>query len=100
MKRIVFLVLFGVHVPLLYGEGKNAFLRLQLEILKTNDDVSILAWGISPWGRYPSDNVLAVGVEDFMDAGHITPTVNPSQSNQFTYDQPWPRGRSYVIPHR
>ncbi|PMD48225.1 HET-domain-containing protein [Hyaloscypha variabilis F] len=36
--------LFGVHMPLLYGEGKNAFLRLQLEIMsKTNDD-SIFAW--------------------------------------------------------
>ena len=65
--------LFGVHMPLLYGEGKNAFLRLQLEILKISEDVSILAWS-GP----PSGNVLAGGVIDFMDAGHITPMAQPS----------------------
>ena len=36
--------LFGVHMPLLYGEGKNTFLRLQLEILKVSDDGTIFAW--------------------------------------------------------
>jgi hypothetical protein len=36
--------LFGVQMPLLYGEGRNAFLRLQLEILKMSDDESIFAW--------------------------------------------------------
>jgi hypothetical protein len=37
--------LFGIHMPLLYGEGgKNAFLRLQEEILRTFDDDSIFAW--------------------------------------------------------
>jgi hypothetical protein len=36
--------LFGVPMPLLYGEGKNAFLRLQLEILKVSNDETIFAW--------------------------------------------------------
>lgn len=36
--------LFGLNMPLLYGEGENAFLRLQQEILKECDDQSILAW--------------------------------------------------------
>ncbi|KAE8452147.1 hypothetical protein EG329_001614 [Mollisiaceae sp. DMI_Dod_QoI] len=36
--------IFGVHMPLLYGEGARAFLRLQLEILKISDDESIFAW--------------------------------------------------------
>lgn len=31
---------FGVHMPLLYGEGRNAFIRLQLEIMKSSDDES------------------------------------------------------------
>jgi hypothetical protein len=31
-------------MPLLYGEGKNAFLRLQLEIIKVSNDESIFAW--------------------------------------------------------
>lgn len=36
--------LFDVNMPLLYGEGQKAFMRLQLEIIKQNDDESIFAW--------------------------------------------------------
>lgn len=36
--------LFDVHMPLIYGEGQKAFLRLQEEIIKQSDDESILAW--------------------------------------------------------
>jgi hypothetical protein len=36
--------LFGVSMPLLYGEGPKAFQRLQLEIMKECYDPSILAW--------------------------------------------------------
>jgi len=39
--------LFGVNMPPLYGEGENAFLRLQLEILSKTDDESIFAWNNS-----------------------------------------------------
>jgi hypothetical protein len=34
---------FDVHMPVLYGEGHKAFLRLQLEILRTSDDESLFA---------------------------------------------------------
>ena len=37
--------LFGIYMPPLYGEGKNAFLRLQEEIVRRLDDPSIFAWG-------------------------------------------------------
>ena len=36
--------LFDVNMPLLYGEGRKAFRRLQLEMIKQNDDESIFAW--------------------------------------------------------
>lgn len=36
--------LFDVNMPLLYGEGRKAFMRLQLEIIKKSDDESIFAW--------------------------------------------------------
>ncbi|PHH79370.1 hypothetical protein CDD82_2429 [Ophiocordyceps australis] len=36
--------LFGVNMPMLYGEGDRAFLRLQEEIMKQSDDQSLLAW--------------------------------------------------------
>jgi len=36
--------LFDVNMPLLYGEGDKAFLRLQEEICRSTDDQSIFAW--------------------------------------------------------
>ncbi|KAI6101089.1 heterokaryon incompatibility protein-domain-containing protein, partial [Pisolithus croceorrhizus] len=36
--------LFGVHMPMVYGEGKKAFRRLQLEIIREFNDHSIFAW--------------------------------------------------------
>lgn len=36
--------IFDVNMPLLYGEGKKAFMRLQLEIIKFKSDESIFAW--------------------------------------------------------
>ncbi|KAH0841934.1 hypothetical protein FOPE_06789 [Fonsecaea pedrosoi] len=36
--------LFNVNMPLLYGEGGRAFLRLQEEILKEHNDLSLFAW--------------------------------------------------------
>ncbi|KAL4077406.1 heterokaryon incompatibility protein-domain-containing protein [Scleroderma citrinum] len=37
--------LLDVNMPMLYGEGKNAFQRLQLDIIRKSDDQSIFAWG-------------------------------------------------------
>ncbi|KAK5161406.1 hypothetical protein LTS14_001202 [Recurvomyces mirabilis] len=36
--------LFGINMPLLYGEGENAFNRLQQEIIRSSSDESIFAW--------------------------------------------------------
>ncbi|KAF2098426.1 hypothetical protein NA57DRAFT_65911 [Rhizodiscina lignyota] len=40
--------LFDVSMPLLYGEGEGAFIRLQEEIMKSSVDQSIFAWGMNP----------------------------------------------------
>lgn len=39
--------LFGVNMPMLYGEGTNAFTRLQEEILKYSNDQSIFVWDMT-----------------------------------------------------
>ena len=39
--------LLDVNMPMLYGEGKKAFHRLQLEIIRISNDQSIFAWGFS-----------------------------------------------------
>lgn len=36
--------IFDVNMPLLYGEGVKAFRRLQEEIIKRNNDLTIFAW--------------------------------------------------------
>ncbi|KAK0733175.1 heterokaryon incompatibility protein-domain-containing protein, partial [Lasiosphaeria miniovina] len=36
--------IFEVNMPLIYGEGINAFRRLQEEIMRKSSDVTILAW--------------------------------------------------------
>lgn len=66
--------LLGINMPLLYGEGPKAFVRLQEEVLKTTQDLSVLAWGFDkPWqqtaalsrGHERSGNVLAPSVTYF-----------------------------------
>ncbi|KAL5600640.1 hypothetical protein FOVSG1_008452 [Fusarium oxysporum f. sp. vasinfectum] len=34
----------NIHMPMLYGEGKTAFRRLQEEIIRSTYDLSLLAW--------------------------------------------------------
>lgn len=35
---------FNINMPLLYGEGIKAFIRLQEEIIKDSEDQSLFAW--------------------------------------------------------
>jgi hypothetical protein len=37
--------LLDINMPLLYGEGEKAFVRLQEAILSASDDISLLGWG-------------------------------------------------------
>jgi hypothetical protein len=39
--------IFDVNMPMLYGEGSRAFVRLQEEIIKGSNDLSIFAWRAS-----------------------------------------------------
>jgi len=36
--------IFDVNMPLLYGEGNRAFIRLQEEIMKHSHDQTLFAW--------------------------------------------------------
>jgi hypothetical protein len=36
--------LFRINMPLLYGEGENAWIRLQKELIASSDDETIFAW--------------------------------------------------------
>ncbi|KAK1655153.1 hypothetical protein BDP81DRAFT_477100 [Colletotrichum phormii] len=59
---------FGVKMPLLYGEGNRAFIRLQEEIIKETNDLSIFAWSAptdSPLGYF---GILAMSPSVFETA--------------------------------
>ncbi|KAE9362670.1 hypothetical protein N431DRAFT_551159 [Stipitochalara longipes BDJ] len=47
--------LFRIYMPLLYGEGDRAFIRLQEEILKQYSDQSLFAWEPLSCGTNASD---------------------------------------------
>jgi len=61
--------LFGVHMPMLYGEGKNAFRRLQLELIRMTNDHSIFAWDRQSAGW--TGSVLADDPSLFRDCDDI-----------------------------
>ncbi|KAI2784552.1 heterokaryon incompatibility protein-domain-containing protein [Daldinia loculata] len=56
--------IFKVNMPVLYGEGaKNAFKRLQREIMQSSFDMTIFVWH----GNYESSGLLAQSPSDFAD---------------------------------
>ncbi|OQO12211.1 hypothetical protein B0A48_02852 [Cryoendolithus antarcticus] len=59
--------IFSINMPLLYGEGQNAFQRLQHEIIRTSVDLSIFAWGINLEHSEPC-SILARDPSDFRDS--------------------------------
>jgi hypothetical protein len=60
--------LFGINMPMIYGEGTNAFKRLQLEIIKSSEDHSIFVW--EPSGSY-GGTALAHSPKDFQYSNNI-----------------------------
>ncbi|KAH8595322.1 hypothetical protein B0O99DRAFT_672145 [Bisporella sp. PMI_857] len=68
--------IFGIYMPMLYGEGERAFIRLQEEIMKISDDHSIFAWKSieNDSGRVA---ILATSPAAFAESSSIIPT-NPA----------------------
>ncbi|KAK3304968.1 heterokaryon incompatibility protein-domain-containing protein [Chaetomium strumarium] len=76
--------IFGVHIPLLYGEGDKAFIRLQEEIVKETNDLTLFAWrmeaqlaaGQTHWG------ILAPSPLEFADCVDMEIRVDPMHNNE------------------
>ncbi|KAI3318437.1 heterokaryon incompatibility protein-domain-containing protein [Xylariaceae sp. AK1471] len=64
--------IFGVHMPLIYGEGSKAFIRLQRKIIESTNDLTILAWKTEdqphPWDHF---SVLAQSPKSFSNSKDI-----------------------------
>lgn len=74
--------LFGVNMPMLYGEGNNAFIRLQLEIINLSDDQSIFAW--SGYNQQGGRGLLASSPKEFVNCSNVRRYGDDSQTSAFS----------------
>ena len=71
--------IFDVSMPMLYGEGERAFVRLQEEIAKEMNDLTLFAWQtkvpeVLKWGDTSVQKyrgILATSPAEFLEAGAI-----------------------------
>jgi hypothetical protein len=76
--------IFGINMPLLYGEDQKAFIRLQEEIIKVSDDHSIFAWkSVHPLGNEDFYGLLALSPHMFRDIGWTLPCRDGENSKPF-----------------
>jgi hypothetical protein len=71
--------IFGTNMPLLYGEGSRAFLRLQEEIIRISNDQTIFCWSYLDARRtavrtdlWNSRSVLAPDPYAFLEGAQYT----------------------------
>jgi hypothetical protein len=76
--------LFGVNMPPLYGEGTNAFMRLQLEILKVSQDHSIFAWTSTRELEFDEFGLLAWSPAAFLRSGRVRTWPRFSRSHPWS----------------
>jgi len=85
--------IFAVNMPLLYGEGRRAFIRLQEAVMRENDDQSIFAWELpdpsrdkeAAAGNTPGElsGLLAQSPACFALMGDIRPLPPPVVGESF-----------------
>ena len=91
--------IFDVHMPLLYGEGRKAFLRLELEILKKSDDESIFAWT----SKTQHQGLLALWPDSFADSADVMRLHNSGPNIGIDYRCPYSmtnKGLELTVPQR
>jgi hypothetical protein len=80
--------IFDIHMPLLYGEGERAFIRLQEEILKESSDQSIFLWkpndvgGTLTHSHQRGLGALAKHPSAFLEYANVVSST-PSRSGDF-----------------
>lgn len=79
--------LFNVNMPMQYGEGEKAFIRLQEEIMKDTDDMTLFAWKAvlgGDGGHVPKfRGIFARNPQEFAKSAHLVPTVEAGFSPDF-----------------
>ena len=90
--------LFGINMPLQYGEGAEAFIRLQEEIVKqSNDDETIFAWDGVPSIGY---GLFAPGTRNFKDAARICRDEHSQPRRHYYTNRRGFRIECQMLPHK
>lgn len=90
-KAYSLLGIFDVNMPMLYGEGEKAFIRLQEEIAKETNDLTLFAWQAvktneEDSGRPASQKyrgILAKSPAEFANSGDVVPRSDHKFNEEF-----------------
>lgn len=63
--------IFDISMPMLYGEGDKAFVRLQEHIMSRSGDDSLLAWKASSSDSSTYRGLFARSPAEFIDGGYV-----------------------------
>jgi hypothetical protein len=77
--------IFDVSMPMLYGEGEKAFIRLQEEIAKGTNDLTLFAWQARDVDASVQKyrGILAVSPAEFLNASSIVANDEPRFTDEF-----------------
>ncbi|KAF9892052.1 hypothetical protein FE257_002458 [Aspergillus nanangensis] len=90
--------IFNVNMPLLYGEGEKAFIRLQEEIMKDSDDQTIFVWENEEISSDRPSGLLARSPADFENSRDIVPFPFAKNMTPFTVTNRGIRMNSPLLP--
>ncbi|KAI2466938.1 HET-domain-containing protein [Annulohypoxylon bovei var. microspora] len=79
-KAYCLMGIFGVNMPMIYGEGERAFTRLQEEIAKDTTDPSLFAWvdldpGTAGWMQQNYRGIFARSPREFASCHSLRPRI-------------------------
>jgi len=69
--------IFGVNLPLIYGEGEKAFIRLQEAIVADTSDLSLFAW-TSEQDDQVFRGIFARSPSEFLKCGNVHRDTDPT----------------------
>lgn len=76
--------IFDVNMPLLYGEGSRAFLRLQEEIARESNDLSLFAWRFEPGHPQAFNGVFAPSPKQFGGSADVENIMESAIGAEYT----------------
>ena len=75
--------IFNINIPAIYGEGTKAFIRLQEEIARQTNDLTLFAWKqLDTVQLYRG--IFARSPDEFIDSWNIVPNMDQQFNEEFS----------------